>query len=730
MNQHASFPAMLEQRASLHPSRPAVVFIDDADQLTQWSYGELWQRCRLVAGQLAAIRSPAGDDGEAPPPRALLLFPPGLDFLPALLGAQLAGWIPVPTAFPKPHRRLPRLEGIARDCQPALLLSDVKTLQSLDRNSLELADLSTIAVDHRETLGTPDDQLAAGEIRGDGTALLQYTSGSTSAPKGVVVSQHNLMANLEAIRTSFALDWADAPAGSEASDEITTVVFWLPYFHDMGLIGGVLSPLYLGARVVLISPQSFIRRPHRWLALIQRYRAVVTGAPNFAFELCSERISPQQAERLDLSSLRVTFCGAEPIRAAALRGFASRFAAAGFHADSFYPCYGMAESTLLTAGGRGPGRLRVLHVDRAALRRGRVRPVSGASEADALSLVGCGQAAGDTELVIVAPETARALPERRIGEIWIRGQSVAAGYWMRPQENRDRFAARLVRGRLGERLFGRTAHDDGGYYRTGDLGFLHHGELYVTGRIKELIIIRGRNFFPQDIEASILQSVSATVGRVVALSVEGPRGEALAVVAEVARRMSQQDHLAACRQIRAAVIEEHEIDPREVVLVRPASIPLTTSGKLQRSRSRDLLAPSCSRALYRWRRSGGGDAVPLELPRLPSRLDAQQSPEVARILGDWIVNWLVVRGNVDPQRIQVHQRFEDYGLDSLMAIELVGDLEDCCGVELTPMLASDHPTIAGLAELVAQQLCGGPASSVGSVDRDGNRLRDPVPATE
>ena len=718
MIDHSHFLSMLFDRSGQHPDRDAIVFLDEEQNAKSLTYRELWQRSVDVANRLRRHAPTQSDATSGTQPRALLLFPPGIDFFPAFIGAQLANWIPVPTNYPKPYREMPRLNSCARDCTPSVILSSSQTLATLDRSKLDpAADLPVIAVDDLQACDLTDAyDVAPSGITADSTAFLQYTSGSTSDPKGVIVSQRNLMANLEAIRTGFGLDWV-----KPTDQTVATSVFWLPHFHDMGLIGGVLAPLYIGFRTVLMSPQSFIRRPIHWLRTVQEYAAVVTGAPNFAFELCADRITPQQAQGLDLSSLRVMFCGAEPIRATALRAFETRFTTAGFNPASFYPCYGLAESTLLACGGNGPARPHVLVADRQSLRQGTVRVAASVGSGDTASLVSCGQPAGTAEMLIVDPESRKPLVERQIGEIWLRGPSIAAGYWTMTEDHEGRFNATVASKRSGLSAFwGNAAKSDNNanrspsYFRTGDLGFLHDGQLYITGRTKELIIVRGRNYFPQDIEASVSQVDSHAGGRVVAVSIDGPRGEALGIAVEVSRRVESEKFSSLVRRVRRQIIDEHDVDPREVVLVSAGAIPVTTSGKLRRNDARSLFAPAAASVLHRWCRNNAIESPPIDLPVLPDNPTEQDFHAIRERVCNWMVQWLIVRGGIEADQIDVARRFEDYGLDSLMAIELVGDLEDACDVELTPTVAMRHPTILKMATLVAGLHCGEAPPNVGS----------------
>jgi len=716
MNAPKTLPARLGQMAARTPDRSAFVFLGDREERTELTLGQLWERSGAVAraiqtlGMAPEFRSPAAPES----PRAMLLFPPGLDFLPAFLGAQLAGWVPVPTTYPKPHRANPQLDASAANCDASVILTDAKSLKSLDpRRCRAAGELPCLAVD--ELVPEPSDAEAIAWDRCtdlDHLAFLQYTSGSTSEPKGVKISHRNLRSNLDAIRKAFQLDRlieADQTGGPGADGASVTAAFWLPHFHDMGLIGGMLMPLELGFRTVLMSPQSFVQRPLRWLEAVSRFGACVTGAPNFAFDLCVQRMSPADTERLDLSGLRLLFCGAEPILPATLRRFRDRFETAQLASDCFYPCYGLAESTLLVAGGDGPGELSVLEIDRQALADGVVKPAGNrAGSGKATALVSCGRAVVGGQLLIVDPTTGEPLGEQRVGEIWLRGPSVSAGYWNASPQDSDRFGAQTSRpgGGWTQLLFGDGSHPEGGFFRTGDMGFLHEGDLYVTGRLKELLIVRGQNHFPSDIESTVAGVAAAELGRVVAVRIDSSEGESLGIIAEFSRHGEVTSLPELGRRIRAAVIEGHEIDPSQIVFVRPSSIPVTTSGKPQRLRCQAWFTTGLPETLYRWQRPGGGQLPPLQVLRLPDRPAAKDVLEVQVALQAWIVSWLVQRGGIEAAEIDVDRRFDEHGLDSLLAIRLIGDLEDNCGVELTPVVAWEHPTISGMSRLIAARVCG------------------------
>ena len=542
----------LRRHAETRPERPAYLFLADGEEESvRLTYAEVDTAARAIAARLAESAEPGS--------RALLLYPAGLDFATAFLGCLYAGVVAVPAYPPASARHLPRLQAIAADAEPDLILTagaGLRRIESAAAKLPELADVPIVATDEIDPARAADWRLPA--IDPIDLAFLQYTSGSTSTPKGVMVSHGNLVANQSAI----------ARAMGQSEDSV--VVGWLPLYHDMGLIGNLLQPLWLGARLVLMSPVSFLQRPRRWLEAISKYRATTSGGPNFAFDLCVQKITAEEREGLDLSSWSLAFSGAEPVRAETLERFTEAFAPQGFRGEAFFPCYGMAETTLLVTGGDLEATPVELAVDAAALERNEV-----ATSADGPRLIGCGAPAEGFDVRIVDPESARPVASG-VGEIWIAGPSVAQGYWRQPEKTAHDFGARLD----GE-------PDAGPFLRSGDLGFVHQGELYVTGRIKDLIILRGRNHYPQDLELTAEGAHPALrPGCGAAVSVEVDGEERLVVIYEVARHADDEPEVVA-EAVRQAVAESHQVQVYDVVLIRAGTLSKTSSGKVQRHANRN-----------------------------------------------------------------------------------------------------------------------------------------------
>lgn len=695
---------LLRQQAARFGDRNAFVFMDDQAGDQSVSFRQLDLQAKTIAANLRKQLSP-GD-------RALLVYPAGLEFISAFFGCLYAGVVAVPATYPKPRRPLPRMASIARDSNARVALTTRQTLDTMDMSQQD----ETVSAMHwmaTDELSTADaSRWTAPSNDPEQLAFLQYTSGSTSDPKGVMVSHGNLLANLEAIRQSFGIE-----VDHSGREQIATGVFWLPAYHDMGLIGGILTPLFVGGRSVLMSPASFLQKPMRWLEAIDEHRANISGAPNFAYEYCVKRTTSEQRAELDFSSWQLAFCGAEPIRAETVRQFTEAFSISKFRADAFYPCYGLAENTLLAAGSAHRREPTILRVDRAALAAGKVQVAYNGSSDSIQELVGCGTAAAGHRVEITHPLTGDMCPENVVGEIVLQGPSKAKGYFGRAEEINRNFHTR-VRGIEGE------------FLSTGDLGFFHDGELFVTGRLKDVIIIRGRNHYPQDIEATA-ENAHTSLMPGAAFSITAKDDERLVVVNQIDRQLDKQEYPAVVSAVRQAVAEQHELDVYAVVLIRQSSLPITSSGKVQRSLTRDQYMEGNLRVVHQW-----------QAPKRPTQSSKPKQTEQNRasrantpIAGDvfgveqtaerieaWLEEWLVDRVGLDPADIHRDKPFAEFGVDSLTAVELSGELEEEFGVPLPPIVAWNYPTPAALSRYLAEQSIGqsepAPAEQAETADED------------
>jgi acyl-CoA synthetase (AMP-forming)/AMP-acid ligase II len=564
---------LLQCRTIEQPDSKGFRFLVDGEtEEVVLTYRELDRQARTIAAYLQSICS-RGD-------RVLLLYPPSLDYVAAFFGCLYAGTIAVPVYPPRPNRSFSRLQKIIENADAKAALTLSSTLSSIKRrftDNPELKQLLWVATDNIPADCT--QQWQEPKLNGEDIAFLQYTSGSTADPKGVVITHDNLLHNLHLIHGCFG----------HSSDKRGFI--WLPPYHDMGLIGGVLQPLYAGFPVVLMSPLLFLQNPLRWLRGISKYRSTTSGGPNFAYDLCVRKFKPEQVTDLDLSSWEVAFNGAEPINYDTIESFTRIFTPYGFRAEAFYPCYGMAEATLIISGGKKAAPIKVKTLEADALTANLIVPAS-SDEPSSKEIVGCGNNLPEQKMLIVDPETKIALPNGRVGEVWVAGKSVASGYWQQPEETEKNFSAYLAD--TGE----------GKFLRTGDLGFIDDGELYITGRIKDIIIINGRNHYPQDIERSIEQvNSSIRPNCVAAFSLNIAGEEKLVVVAEVDRHyweMTKQNHNTQrngkhpqvslrdlIQSMRRAVSENHELQLHAILLLKMGSIPKTSSGKIQRHACRN-----------------------------------------------------------------------------------------------------------------------------------------------
>ena len=564
----ATLVDILRNRAREQPNFSIYNFlVDGENEKLDLTYGELEQKAKAIAAYLQSITSPQD--------RVLLLYPAGLDYITAFFGCLYAGVIAIPAYPPRPNRSLNRIQNILHNAQTDIALTNSDTFQSLEKQlekTPELKKLRWIATN--AIASSQEKNWREPNISEDSIAFLQYTSGSTAEPKGVKIAYENLLHNLEAIHRCFR-------HSSQSKG-----VIWLPPYHDMGLIGGILQPLYGGFPVTLMSPLMFLQNPLRWLRAISNTQATTSGGPNFAYDLCVRKFKPEQLIGLDLSSWQVAFNGAEPINNDTLKQFAETFSPYGFDPSAFYPCYGMAEATLIISGGSEDKAVVTKTVQRKALEENKIIP-SNAKDVNPHTLVSCGRSLIDQKIAIVHPETLISCQPGEVGEIWVSGSSVAQGYWQQPKVTELTFNAYLKDTKKGP------------FLRTGDLGFLDRGELFFTGRLKDMIVIKGRNHYPQDIEKTVEETNSwIRPSCVASFSIDLAGEEKLIVLAEVERRYWSSNRLSVksngnstsdtisvkdlTQSIKREIFKNHDLQVHTILLLKPGSLPKTSSGKIQR----------------------------------------------------------------------------------------------------------------------------------------------------
>jgi len=551
-----SIAEIVQQRAEVQSDDTALTYLRDGENdAVSATYRELWDSVSRVAAEVAE-RGGAGK-------RVVLLYEPGIEYVAAFLGTMAAGAVAVPAYPPVSKQMAERLSGVAGDCAPELVLTTSLFAGGFKSRVESLARASWIETDRlprRSFTGVPID--------GSALAMLQYTSGSTGTPKGVMLSHRNIVANCAAVH-----EWLGPDPGRRGC-------IWLPPYHDMGLLGGVLQPLFAGFPLVFMSPLHFVQRPVRWLRAISKYRVTLSGGPNFSYQMCATSIPEDDLAGLDLSCWKEAFCGAEPVRPDTLSAFCARFAASGFAAQAINPCYGLAESTLIVTGKPPGGGPVYRNFDRDQLDQGVARLAVAEAQAGgeaahrAVGLTSCGRVTGGCDLRIVDPATRTEVAQGQVGEIWIAGPSVAQGYWNRADATHETFACELP---------GRDAR----FLNTGDLGFVHDGQLYVTGRTKDLIIIAGKNYYAEDIERTVEEAHAAVSrGGAVAFSVDANNEEAVVVVAELRPKREPHDLSRVAEAIIAHVTSRHGVAPKAVVVCKRGAIARTTSGKVRRAASR------------------------------------------------------------------------------------------------------------------------------------------------
>jgi 8-amino-7-oxononanoate synthase len=692
---------LLRRRVQEHREKTVYTYLKDGEsQETRLTYCELERRALAIAAHLQSHLS----SGE----RILLLYPPGTEFPTAFFGCLCAGMVAVPTYLPYSNRFLASLAATVSDAGPAVALTTAATLEEYRRQIDQTPGLTALKWIPTDTI--PDDLANAWQeplLDADSLAVLQYTSGSTGTPKGIMVSHGNLLHNSSVIHAVFG----HSPSSRG--------VIWLPPYHDMGLVGGIIQPVYAGMDTILISPVHFIQKPLRWLMAISRYRGTTSGGPNFAYDLCVQKITSKQKSGLDLSSWEVAFNGAEPVRAETLQRFAAAFESCGFRQKAFLPCYGLSETTLIATGCHKSSEPIFLQADAHALKAGRLVLASEDRGHD-FKLVGNGGVPPGHEIVIVDSEKQTPCKRDKIGEIWISGPSVAQGYWNRSEDSEQTFRARLA------------DKGEGPFLRTGDLGFIHEGQLFVTGRLKDLIIIRGLNYYPQDIERTVERSHEALrAGCGVAFAVEVGDEERLVVVQEIERRYIRElDAEAVIGAIRQNISREHGIRAYAVVLIKTSSLPKTTSGKVQRRLCREHfiqgtlnvvaeclgssqeVAPGMP--LQAWEECRPGrmradtsaasllKACTLKVGGLEADdIVTEDASELIRVIESSLAKKVSDILKISFSKVDVHHPLNTLGIDSLMAVELKTAIEEDMGIEFPVEVLFLG---AGIADLTAHVL--------------------------
>ncbi len=663
----SNFVELVRSRADKENTKIAFAFLQDGETESDTiTYQQLDSQARAIAAWLQTL------DGKGK--RALLLYPPGLEFISAFLGCLYAGVIATPAYPPRPNRSISRLQAIIDDAKPTFALTTNSLIENIqERLSLTCLATDTIAsslAENWQPIDIPEESLA----------FLQYTSGSTGTPKGVMVSHGNLIHNCELIRVFFG------------NTNEAIALCWLPPYHDMGLIGGLLQPIYTDfKKTYVMSPVTFLQRPLSWLKAISKYGVNTSGGPNFAYEMCVNQISEEQKAHLKLESWDMAFSGAEPVRADTINRFSEYFSSCGFKKSAFYPCYGMAEGTLLISGGKRYLEPKIIYVESSALEENQVR-ITDENNENSKSFVSCGNPAQD--VIIVDPKDLT-LTEG-IGEIWVTSNSIAQGYWHRKKQSQENFQGRL-RDENGREC------DNIDYLRTGDLGFLRDNELYLTGRIKDLIIIRGKNHYPQDIELNISKAHPALrPDNSAAFSIEENGEEKLVIASEVKRTYLRNLNVdEVIEAIRNAVIEHHELIPTAVVLLRTGSIPKTSSGKIARSACKKGFTQGNLRLVGSW-----------EIPSGKS-IEAGSNQEEIDISGvdyqsiqAWLKQNIATEAGISAGMVEIETPFVNYGLDSVKTVQLAAKLEDWLGRKISPTLVYDYPNILTLSQYLAGENLG------------------------
>lgn len=650
-NKILTLPGLLERWAEEKAHSRAFTFLNSKnEEIEQLQYESLYSNACRVASRLNQVCK-TGD-------RVILFFEPGLEFISALMGCFMSQVIAVPIPPPRGKRQIVRTASIFQDCEPVLVLSQKKVQNRIEAEISSLAFLTKtdwLNIDAIEATNPGFEPIFPGL---ESPAFIQYTSGSTSTPKGVIVSHQNIIHNEEMIKQGFR------------HDEKTVIVGWLPFHHDMGLIGNIFQSIFLGVPCYLMAPETFLRRPRVWLEAISKYKGTTSGGPNFSYNLCLQKVTPEELTGLDLSSWKVAFNGAEMINADTLERFAKRYQPLGFQKNAFFPCYGLAEATLYVSGGHPENRLNI-------------RPCL--SENRSFSVVSCGMIRDGHRLLIVDPVSKEPCVDGEHGEIWLQGESIADGYWGKEEPVTEEFQQY-------------TAQGEGPFFRTGDLGFVEHGELYIVGRIKTMIILRGENYFPHDIEDVVRTShPDLENDRSTAFSVQEDGEERLILLQEIPRnRVKNLSFPDLLQAIKKNIAEVFQFQPHAVLFVKRGAVPLTTSGKVQYFQCRENYLANNFETFHQWKAT--------EPARQKETIKAIQAADSDNQNQDTDLLAFIAAGlNMKPEEIDPDSALTDYGLDSLKGAEILHWLESNRGVTMDLADLFDAESIAQLLRKTEQE---------------------------
>lgn len=642
---------VLNEAAAKSANKTAFKFLTE-EGYQEITYLELQQKAQALAASLQ--RYPCQTE------RAALLLPPGLDYIIAFFACLYANMIAVPAYPPRRNHHGQRLSAIINNAEAKFIL----THQAFAEHCPNVPFL--ITVDKMNETSSAQN-LKSNSIHIDDVAFLQYTSGSTSLPKGVMITHKNLLANFDILHHHFG-----------KNSEL--VCSWLPPYHDMGLIGGILYPIFIQKTAILMAPNYFLQSPMRWLDIISTEKVTTSVAPNFAYDLCVKKVTSEHLEKLDLKSWRYALNGAEPIRFETLQRFTQTFAPVGFSADAFVPVYGLAESTLIVTAAEKRKWSYPLVVSKSALEQNQAMPIIHRSNAASISFISCGQNSDNHSIRIVDPNTRQSLPENHIGEIWVSGPCIASGYWNNPELSTEILGAKLAE------------ETDQRFLRTGDLGFLYENELFITGRTKDLIIIHGSNHYPHDIEHTVMQSHAAFMHYGTAVFSTDINGEEeLIIMQEIARtHLNKLDVDSALNAIRTAVLSNHGLQIHSILLIKPHTLPKTSSGKIQRWVCRQQFHSNSMPAIFHWVRED----------KTTANLNVKPEPANQDQIRHWILDWLTRHCTFKLDEIKLHYSLAELGFDSIIAIELAADLQNWLGKKVDPADIVEQPSLADLIQFL------------------------------